>query len=404
MAAKRIPNPAVCIIRHNYYPDSHVRRDAEALARAGHEVHVIALRRPGQAPREVLQDVTVHRLPVEHHRGTVLRYAWEYLSFAFLACLTVARLHLRRRFRVVEVDNMPDVLVFSAIVPKLLGAKVILYIFDNMPELLQVIWKVKPRHPLVRILAWMERLSVGFADRVIVSQETARRVVVARGVPESKVSVVLNSADEAIFHPRPRLVQPQPTGPFEIVTHGAILERYGVQTLLDAVPLLAKQGLDVRVQVFGEGEYRKSLEAQARRIGVADRVIFRGFVPQDELLATLARADLGYVGMLCDLMLSNKLVEYVSLGIPVVVPRWPTFQHYFPEETVTYYDAGDVKSLVAAILAVAHNPAEARLRATRATAIYQGYRWSVQQEAYIGVHDDLMARSGTVESGSRVVG
>lgn len=390
MAAKRNANPAVCIIRHNYYPDSHVRRDAEALERTGHDVHVIALRRPGQAAREVVQGVTVHRLPVEHHRGTVLRYAWEYLSFAILACLTVARLHLRRRFRVVEVDSMPDVLVFSAIIPKLLGAKVILYIFDNMPELLQVIWKVKPSHPLVRILAWMERLSAGFADRVIVSQETARQVVIARGVPEAKVSVVLNSADEAIFHQRPRLVESRATGAFEIVTHGAILERYGVQTLIDAVPLLVKQGLDVRVQVFGEGEYGKSLQDLARRKGVADRVIFRGFVPQDELLATLARADLGYVGMLCDLMLSNKLVEYVSLGIPAVVPRWPTFEHYFPDDTVTYYDAGDAKSLAAAIVAVAENPEAARIRAARATAIYQGYRWSVQQQAYVGIFEELM--------------
>lgn len=403
MAAKRTPNPAVCIIRHNYYPDSHVRRDAEALVRSGHDVHVIALRRPGQAAREEVQGVTVHRMPVEHHRGTVLRYAWEYLSFAFLACLTVARLHLRRRFRVVEVDNMPDVLVFSAIVPKLLGAKVILYIFDNMPELLQVIWKVGPRHPLVRILAWMERLSAGFADRVIVSQETARQVVIARGVPEEKVSVVLNSADEAIFHPRPRPVRSQPAQPFEIVTHGAILKRYGVQVLIEAVPLLVKHGLDVRVQVFGEGEYGKELAQQAQRLGVTDRVTFRGFVPQGELLATLSRADLGYVGMLCDLMLSNKLVEYVSLGVPAVVARWPTFEHYFPPDTVTYYDPGDAQSLATAILSVANAPDAARARAARATAIYQAYRWSVQQEAYTGIYDELTARRRMVRS-SRVVG
>ena len=47
--------------------------------------------------------------------------------------------------------------------------------------------------------------------------------------------------------------------------------------------------------------------------------------PQGELLAALARADVGYVGMLCDLMLSNKLVEYVATGVPAVVARWPTF-------------------------------------------------------------------------------
>ena len=381
---------AVCIVRHNYYPDTHVRRDAEALARAGYAVHVVALRRAGQAVRETLHGVEVHRLPVEHRRGTVLRYIWEYLSFALLATLAVARLHRRHRFQVVEVDNMPDVLVFSALVPKLCEAKVILYIFDNMPELLRVIWKVGPRHPLVRILATMEQLSAKFADRVVVSQELARRVVVERGVPEAKVVTVLNSADESIFGPRPRLLRKQANADFTIVSHGSIIQRYGIQTLIDALPLLTKAIPNVRVRVFGQGEYRHALAERARRNGVADRITFEGFLPPEELVATLAEADLGYVGFMCDLMLPNKLVEYVSLGVPVVLARWPVFEHYFPEDTVGYFVSGDAQSLASAIIAVAHDPHMARKRASRATAVYQDYRWSVQREIYLGLYGELI--------------
>src|SRR5687768_12649774 len=100
--------PSVCIVRHNYYPDTHVRRDAEALAGAGYDVSVISLRRPNQPAREMLNGVAVHRLPVQHYRGSVLRYVWEYSSFLILAFLMVSWLHLRKGFRVVEVDNMPD--------------------------------------------------------------------------------------------------------------------------------------------------------------------------------------------------------------------------------------------------------------------------------------------------------
>lgn len=390
--------PAVCIVRHNYYPDSHVRRDAEALARAGYAVHVVALRRAGQLAREELGGVAVHRLPVEHRRGAARRYAWEYLAFAALAFLTVARLHFRHRFRVVEVDNMPDVLVFSALVPKLLGARVILYIFDNMPELYQVIRRAGPRHPAVRFLAALERISAAFADRVIVTQETARRVVIGRGVPAAKVAVVLNSADEAVFHPRPRLLRPRPAGSFAIVTHGVLLKRYGVQTLLDALPLVAKRLPGVHLTVFGEGEYRGALEERARRNGVADRVAFGGYAPLDELLAGLMDADLGYVGMLCDLMLSNKLVEYVALGVPAVVARWPTFEHYFPPDTVAYFAPGDARALAQAILDAAAHPEASRARAARASLVYGGYRWPVQRERYLGIYDDLLARPGPARS------
>jgi glycosyltransferase involved in cell wall biosynthesis len=385
--------PAICIVRHNYYPDSHVRRDAEALTRAGYAVHVVALRRRGQAPREEIGGVTVHRLPVEHRRGNALRYAREYGSFAIRALFKVAALQRKLGFHAVEVDNMPDLLVFSALVPKLLGVPIHLYIFDNMPELFAHIKGVSSQHPVVRLLAAAERISATFADRVIVTQGAARRAVIGRGVAPDKVSVVLNSADEAIFRPRPIQPARQADDPFEIVTHGVLLQRYGVHILIDALPQIAAALPNVRCQIFGEGEYRAALEARARERGVADRVVFRGFAPQGELLDALARADVGYVGMLCDLMLSNKLVEYVTVGVPAVVARWPTFEEYFPEGTVSYFPPGDADALADAIIALAHDPARARQQAANATAHNAQYRWAVQQQAYLGIYDAVRPRT-----------
>lgn len=383
--------PAVCIIRHNYYPDSHVRRDAEALVDAGYDVSVVALRRAGQAARETLNGVTVHRLPVEHRRGSVLRYAWEYLSFAVLAFLTVTRLHLRRRFRVVEVDNMPDILIFSALVPKLTGTPVILYIFDNMPELLAYLWRVSPRHPVVRLLAGLERVSAAFADRVVVTQELPRRLALSRGVPEEKLSVVLNCADESVFNRAAIAVRPREDNGFEIVTHGAILERYGVQVLIDALPRVLDAVPQARVRIFGEGEYRAALERRVRERGLSAHVVFHGFAPLDELLMTLAGADVGFVGMLNDLVLPNKLMEYVALGVPVVLSRWETFLHYFPEDAATYFEPGDASDLANALIGIYRDRSEARERAAQATALYQQYRWPVQKEVYLGLYANLLA-------------
>jgi len=203
--------------------------------------------------------------------------------------------------------------------------------------------------------------------------------------------VVLNCADEALFSSDVRKQGGKPADAFEIVTHGAILERYGIQVLVDALPKIAAEVPNVRVQVFGEGEHRQALEEQARRIGMADRVLFRGFVPLDELIATLARADAGYVGMLNDLVLPNKLMEYVSLGVPVLLSRWPTFEYYFPDDAVTYFGAGNADDLAAAALSVYRDPAQAARRAARATELYRQYRWAVQREVYLGVHLDLLA-------------
>jgi glycosyltransferase involved in cell wall biosynthesis len=382
--------PAVCIVRHDAYPeDSHVRRDAEALVEAGYDVTVVALSRVGQAARDCVNGVDVYRLPVRHQRGGVLRYMWEYAAFFVLALLMLAVLHARKRFQVIEVDNMPDLLVFCALVPRLAGARVVLFIFDNMPELLVVARGYSPRHPLVGMLRLMERASARFADRVIVTQEMARRVVTGRGVPADKVATVMNCPDEALFAPvAPRT--PPGDAAFVIVTHGLILERFGIQVLLDALPRVAEVIPHVCLQVIGRGEYRSELERRARKNGVADRVEFRDWVPVEELPELIARANVGYVGMLCDLMLSNKLMEYVALNVPAVVSRWPTYQHYFPDDAVTYFRPGDAADLAAAIVSVWREPETAARRAACAAGLYQRYRWKVQRQTYLDVYTGLL--------------
>jgi glycosyltransferase involved in cell wall biosynthesis len=388
--------PAVCIVHHYYYPQhGHVRRDAEMLVRSGYDVTVVALRQEGQAAEERVNGVDVVRLPLGHERGSLAHYAVEYGRLIGLTFWTLTRLHLKKRFRVVEIDNMPDLLVFSALVPKLTGAKVILYVFDNMPELLMVTRKLTARHPLVRLLALQERLSAMFADRVVVTQETARQLARDRGIADDKVSVVLNGPDEAIFTPiQVRAPHDRPqgdaqAGAFEIVTHGTILERFGIQILIDALPSILQAIPGARLTVYGEGEYRSALEEHARRVGVADRVTFGGWVPLDRLPDTLRRFDLGYVGMLCSNMLSNKLMEYASIGLPVVAARWPTYEEYFGEDDLVYFEAGSPESLARAIVGVYRDPASARRRAEHARSRFHQYGWPVQQHVYRSVYDDL---------------
>ena len=382
--------PAVCIIGHKYYPDhNHVRRDVQALVAAGYDVSLVGLRRAGQPLVEQCDGATIYRLPVEHRRGGLARYAIEYLLFLILAFVTVGYLHVRKRFSVVEVVNMPDVLVFCSLVPKLSGARVILYIFDNMAELLMTTRGLPASNLKVRLLALVERLAAQYSDHVIVTQEMARRVVAGRGVPADKISVVLNGPDEQVFglrRPRAR----QTSDPFTILTHATILERYGVQHLVQALPALARQIPSVQLEIIGEGEYLPRIKALVEQLGVGQLVKIRGWIPLTELIQRLERADLGYVGMLCDLMLSNKLMEYAALGIPAVVARWPTYEYYFPDDAVAYFPPGDVEALVEAIVRLHRDPERAYRQAMAAFDLYERYRWARQRQEYLGVYERLL--------------
>ena len=112
-----------------------MKREAEALLDHGYDVHVLCLRKDGEPAREIVNSVKVRRLPVGHRRGTIGRYLLEYNAFFALPTLGLTKLHARHRLHAVQVNTMPDYLVFATLLPRLGGAKVVLHMHEPMPEL-----------------------------------------------------------------------------------------------------------------------------------------------------------------------------------------------------------------------------------------------------------------------------
>jgi hypothetical protein len=159
---------SLCIVRHGYYPSElNVKREAEALLHAGYDVHVLCLRRNWEKPRETVGGIHVRRLPVEHQRGKISRYLFEYNAFFILASLELLRLHAHRQLRAVQINTMPDYLVFTTLLPRLLGTKIVLHMHEPMPELFETIFPDARYRPIIRSLCWVERLSLAYADSVI---------------------------------------------------------------------------------------------------------------------------------------------------------------------------------------------------------------------------------------------
>ena len=385
----------VCLVRHWYYPhDNHLKRDAEALLASGWEVDVVCLRKKGETAREAVKGVQIYRLPVEHHRDSAWRYLWEYSAFLLLAFANLARLSLRRRYRVIEVSNLPDILVFSTLVPKLLGAKVVLYMREQMPETFASAFGAKERHPFVRILSLLQRLSMAYADHVIVPGKLGKEHFQAGGVPGEKISVIENAPDEDIFRPlAPSL--PQENGHFRLVTHGTLLERYGVQTLLRAVPILAAEIPNLEVWIAGDGEYRPALEGLCRELQVEDRVRFTGWLPFQEIPKVISHAHVGVVALnyaaewLPNKWLPNKILEYLAVGKPVIVSGLETYKAYLPEGAALYFRPGDERDLARCVLELYRNPQERAALADRGQAIYEQIRWSVTKEKYLTIFEGL---------------
>ena len=169
-------NRHICIIRRFYYPAAlHVRRNAESLAEAGYAVDLICPRDEGEAAFEIINGVRVHRMPIRTRREGLLGYVLEYQGFFWMVFFYLTWLHIKQPFAVIEADAMPDFLVFTGLIPRLMGARLILYLYDHMPQVWSQKRNIPMTHWFIRILKWQEKLSCSFADAVICVHELLPR-------------------------------------------------------------------------------------------------------------------------------------------------------------------------------------------------------------------------------------
>lgn len=386
----------LCMVVHAYYPlgEPRVEREARAAWEAGHSVCVVALRGPGELPRETVDGIDVIRLPVRHVRGSgIRRMALEYGLFTALASVEVLKLRRRRSVNVVHVHAPPDFLILVGALPKVLGSKLILDIHDLSPHMFGARFGGTRGGVLSRALRVVERAACGLADHVLTVHEPYRRELEADGVPPEQVTVVMNSMDEALLE-RVRRTRtqglPRAADPFTIAYHGTITGWYGVDLLVQALAELGSDVPGARALVLGDGDALPAARRLAEERGVAERCTFSGrYVPIEDALAAVAGAACGVIpnrsSPLNRFALSSKLFEYVALGVPVAVSRLETLKAHFDGDEVTFFEPDDASSLAAALRWIAHHPDEAREKATRAQQRARAYAWRENRVRYLDI-------------------
>src|SRR5438270_6365514 len=152
----------VAMVTFSAYPgDPRPRRAIDALVHEGMSVDLVCLGDGVSPRREKLDNVSVVRIPIKNRRGGKLAYAWQYFAFILTSGTIFALRSLARRYDLVYVHNMPDILVLSSLVPKALGAKVILDLHDPMPELMTTIFNLDKDSSSVRLISRLEKWSIG---------------------------------------------------------------------------------------------------------------------------------------------------------------------------------------------------------------------------------------------------
>jgi glycosyltransferase involved in cell wall biosynthesis len=382
------------VVYTTYATDPRVRREAEALASLpGYNVTVVVPKATDLPSATELNGVRVTELNARRYWGnSFFAYLLSYLKFLFAAFWDCSRLALCGKIDVVHVHNMPNFLVFAALLPRLLGKKIILDIHDSVPE--TYIEKFKNKSPLVfKLLCLEEAICCSMAHRIICVNHPQCDVLVNRGIPAHKISISLNVPDDRWFNGATAGREIRADGTFNLVYHGTLARRLGVDLTIRALSKLSDQIPGLRFHIVGAGESLEELVSLTEDLGLSSKVIFHGLLPIEGLASFLRDMHLGVISnrsnIATELMLPVKMLEYVSLNIPVVAPPLKTIRYYFTDEMLSYFDSENVDSLSSAILDAYSNEEKRLRRAKEAKTFLDRYGWARHKEDFIGLYASL---------------
>jgi glycosyltransferase involved in cell wall biosynthesis len=399
---------SVCILDQTLYEfDARVKRKAEALVAAGYAVDVLALRRPGGKKMFTLNGVTVYTLPLEKKRASLFRYLFEYAAFFLWALVKVPLLMRRRKYAVVDVNTLPDFLIFAPAIARWMGAKLILDMHEITPEFYMSKYGIASGSWLVRLMQFQERISMAFADHVITITEPIQDLLVSRGLPRSKSTIIMNAADEARFQPDPAApATPGDLGTFAMMYHGTLTRTYGLDIAIEAFSQAHAEMPAAELWILGFGPDEDSLKALVQRRGLAAKVRMLGPVPSTEVPGWLRRCDAGILPMRRDVFLDfafpNKLSEFIISGKAVLVSRLKTIRTYFSQEALAYFEPNDTADLARQMVRLYRDRGLRARLAARARQEYAPIRWDVMKERYLRLVESVADRGVAATGEPRV--
>ena len=379
--------------------DPRPRRAAETFTGAGMLVDVICIMDDGSPKEETFKGITIDRIAIRKIRGSKWIYLWQYCSFITAAFVKLTVRSLTRRYDIVHIHNMPDILVFAALVPKLLGSKVILDLHDPMPELMRTIFNLRKESRAVRWMTRLEKWSIAMADKVVTVNRACERLFASRSCEPAKVTVIMNSPDEKIFKYVPaRTQERKPEGlmaPFVMMYHGTIVERNGLDLAVEALEKVRQSVPGAELRIYGpRTPFLDEVMQAVSDKGLEKSVQYLGSRRLEELVHAIEECDVGVIpnkrSIFTEINTPTRIFEYLALGKPVVAPRAPGVQGYFDEDSLILFDLGNAEDLALKLIWVATHPQEAYETTRRGQSVYLNHAWSREQEKLLDVGVGLL--------------
>jgi len=334
-AHKAIPALRVVFVNRYYYPDESATAQlltdlAIGLSAGGIEVHIVCSRQLYENPiarlaaREIARGVNIHRVwTTRFGRRRLLGRALDYASFYVTCAFALIRL-LHRTDIVVAKTDPPLISIVAAIAARFKGAVLVNWLQDIFPEVASQLGVMSLPAILGRGLRSLRDTSLRAANTNVVLGSRMLEYLGSRGVPNSKCTIIENSADPDSIRAksthdsalRSRLGL---TDKFVIGYSGNLGRAHEYETILDAAEALQSDPRFVFLFI-GAGVNMASLKSKAEARGMLN-LRFLPYQPRGDLEDSLAAADLHLVSLIPSLeglIVPSKFYGILAAGRAVL--------------------------------------------------------------------------------------
>lgn len=380
------------LLESEFPHDVRVENEITALTDAGHEVHLACTTRKNKPPEEKCGGAFIHRKSISTfiYRSSVgcLKFPfyfnfWRRFVFSLLS---------GNEFDAIHIHDLP----LGRIGIEAKAAYNIPFIIDlheNWPALLRY---APHTHTLTgRLLSsdtqWIkyEKEITSAADLVITIIEEARDRIIALGIEPGKTCIVSNTINtEGLTVTGEK----NASDDFILFYGGGVNRHRGLQVVLEAIKILEKKPFKIKLHIVGSGSYLTDLKAQARSLGIEDRVEFSGHKPYNEMLDLLAAADAAIIPHLRtennDASSPNKLYQYMYLGIPVISSDCLSLKRILAETDAGFIYRNDSPDELAEVLEKLYSDRQSLVEKGKngRKSVLAGLNWKSDKERLINAY------------------
>ena len=279
----------------------------------------------------------------------------------------------------------------------------ILDIHDILPEFYASKFNLPKESWLFKLLLFTEKVSIRFSDHVIIANDLWLSRLLLRSAKPGNCSVFINYPDERFFFGRSNK---STTDKFVIMYPGTLNKHQGVDLAVRAFAQVAEKMPGAEFQIYGEGPEKPALIRLARELGLNGRLAFHDFLSVSEISSLMAAANLAVVPKRASSEFGNeaastKIMEFMSLGIPVIVSQTKIDSFYHDATRVRFFESENVAELAEAMLVLWQDPALRQKLVAGGMKYVDVNSWKNKKLEYFHLVDTLCSASSATTSAAK---